>query len=439
VAYSPDGLTLATASWDRSVRLWDARTGQHKATLSGHSYEVRSVAFSPDGLTLASASSDKRVHLWDPKTGQVRATLGGHVDIDNSVAYSPDGLTLATGSEGQAVHLWDARTGQVRATLSGHTDRIFCVAFSPDGRLVATGSGDGTTRLWSVPEGTLLTTLHGQGKPINSVAFGPGGRLLATGSGDGTIWLWVRLVDGENADMALTRPALPPRPRVTLTRSGDGIVYPGDLAWVHLCVENAGKGELVRMWVHMQSDQPWARGLLTVLGQVNPGEKVERCLATLLPVDTPPGPLEMDLIFHEANGHAPQFLPVRFNLQPLPRPDLPLRWEFINDGTGNSFGAGDARPRRGESIDVAVRIENQTGEDLDGLYLTLQAIQAPAGVAVNVPRCDLDPLPDGESIEGRVTFSVKPQGAPGPAKFELRLQSLDGRTFAVVPVETTIA
>jgi hypothetical protein len=176
----------------------------------------------------------------------------------------------------------------------------------------------------------------------------------------------------------------------------------------------------------------------TVLGRIKPGTKVERCLAGLVPTDTPAGAVEIPLLFHEANGYAPAELPARFEVRPLPRPDLPLYWHFINDGSGHSFGEGDGRPRRGESIDIEVTMENQTGEDLDGLYLTLAPVQVPSGVIVNVGRADLEKLPDGGRAEDRLTFSIKPRADAGLARLELRLQSLDGRTFAIVPIETSI-
>ena len=83
----------------------------HKATLTGHTDWVTSVAFSPNGLTVASGSVDETVRLWDAVTGAHKATLTGHTGWVTSVAFSPNGLTVASGSEDETVRLWDAVTG----------------------------------------------------------------------------------------------------------------------------------------------------------------------------------------------------------------------------------------------------------------------------------------------------------------------------------------
>jgi WD40 repeat protein len=183
VAYSPDGKTLVSGSEDRTIRVWDVRSGQERSTLRGHTDGVTSVAFSPDGKTLASASKDRTVKLWDAQTGKERATLKGHTGPVLSVAFSPDGGTLASADQtivdrlGE-IKLWDAVRGQERASLPGHTGGVLCVAFSPDGQTLASASyQDGTIRLWDVKTNQERATLKGHAR---YVSFSPDGKTIAS-------------------------------------------------------------------------------------------------------------------------------------------------------------------------------------------------------------------------------------------------------------------
>jgi WD40 repeat protein/tRNA A-37 threonylcarbamoyl transferase component Bud32 len=198
VAFSQDGKTLASGSADGAIKVWNLETGQEITTLKGSVGGVSSVSFSPDGTTLASGGLDKTVKLWDLTTRKVIRTFKGHPRAIASVRFSPDGMTLASGSWDKTIKLWDVLTGKEIRTLKGHTDYILSVAFSPDGGTLASGSKDKTIKIWNIATGELTHTLTKHSDKVNSVVFLPNtgygeslnGTVLVSGSNDNTIKLW---------------------------------------------------------------------------------------------------------------------------------------------------------------------------------------------------------------------------------------------------------
>ncbi|KAK3352520.1 hypothetical protein B0T25DRAFT_542167 [Lasiosphaeria hispida] len=190
VAFSPDGKTLASGSYDNTIRLWDGVTGRERQTLKGHSSLVCSVAFSPDRKTLASGSYDNTIRLWDGVTGRERQTLKGHSDWVRSVAFSPDGKTLASGSDDSTIRLWDGVTGRERQTLKCHSGLVCSVAFSPDGKTLASGSQDKTIRLWDIGIRGGKRVAKGHSSCVESIVFLPGERTLVSTARDQTVWKW---------------------------------------------------------------------------------------------------------------------------------------------------------------------------------------------------------------------------------------------------------
>lgn len=232
MAVSWDGRLLITASWDRTVRLWNAHTGQEIRRFSGHRDVVRAAALSPDAGRLLTGSADNSARLWDTRSGEQLLQLQGHTGAVTAVAMSPDGDWLVTGSDDMTVRLWDGRDGHeirrlpdfdgeitslavspeshhlligsgTRAELwdpagrvvrrfEGHQGGVSAVAISPDGHFALTGSVDRTARLWDLNTGSEVQRYSGHAQALTSVAFSHDGRLVVTASNDATVRLWDR-------------------------------------------------------------------------------------------------------------------------------------------------------------------------------------------------------------------------------------------------------
>jgi WD40 repeat protein len=134
---------------DKTVRLWDPRSGTSRRTISARTPGVTSMAFSPDGLTLATGSIvDSAVSLWDVGSGAPSRTLARHDGYVSAVVFSRDGRTLISGTKSGQVYLWDMVTSRLQQILIGHEYGVYARTMSPDGRTFASGSDDGTIRLW---------------------------------------------------------------------------------------------------------------------------------------------------------------------------------------------------------------------------------------------------------------------------------------------------
>jgi WD40 repeat protein/serine/threonine protein kinase len=190
----------------RAVGVWDAATGQKRATIPFHG--GRTVALSPDGLWLAVGGFWAETHLCDAATGQVMAKLA--TASVPRLSFSPDSKTLATAGDDGVVRLWEVPTGRERVSLRSHTDVVWCLSFNSGGTRLATASWDQTVKIWDLTTYQLLATLKGHQDAIWEVWFINDDRALVTVSHGGAIGLWDAL--GPEAPTEPTPPDVEKKP-----------------------------------------------------------------------------------------------------------------------------------------------------------------------------------------------------------------------------------
>ncbi len=202
VAFSPDGSTIVSGYDSGGILVWEVKTGKRKQTLPTVQEWVSSVAFSPDGKTIASGGACEEglcpgITLLDIQTGEQLKSFGG-LYTTLSLSFSPDGKTLASSGDewNSNVRLWDVQTGELLRTLEKRTAfedfegrDVNSVVFSPDGNMIASGSGNGSIRLWNANTGKFIKYFEGHTKSVNSVAFSPNGNTLMSAGAEG-VCLW---------------------------------------------------------------------------------------------------------------------------------------------------------------------------------------------------------------------------------------------------------
>ena len=193
-AWSPDGKTIATGSYEKLV-LWDGQSFKQLKETKAKMGRFRALLFSKDGKSLY-AGGFRKIGVFDVKSGELKKELIGHKAYVTSLSLSPDGKTLASSSEDASVRMWTLETGKSKIFMTEEEDPVMGVVFSHDGKLIATASGDdtrptqpGLIKLWDAKTGEKLKDFEEHKRVATGVTFSPDDSKLASTSQDEIVYI----------------------------------------------------------------------------------------------------------------------------------------------------------------------------------------------------------------------------------------------------------
>lgn len=194
VDFSPCGQYVIYAAKDWKLRMWNIKSGERAFEEEVHSDIVTCARFSPDGQHIVTTSEDTTIKIWSVKNGILTyvKTLEKHRQTVSAVAFSNNGKYLATGSWDRTVGLWDWKSGRCLWLKEVHVSLVTSIAFSPDDAFVLSGSSDDTILEWNARNGAVYKKYLAHHKGVNAVAYLLDNKCVISGSGDKNIKIWNR-------------------------------------------------------------------------------------------------------------------------------------------------------------------------------------------------------------------------------------------------------
>ncbi len=192
VAWNHAGDRLAVAGHDQSVRVFSVANGSLKesVTLSGHTRPVFAVTFSPDDQQLVSAGADRTLKVWNAVSGELVRTLAHHTDAVHALAFRPESTYCASAGADQTVRVWQPAIGRMVRIVRHHDAAVFAVAWHPQGNHLFSAGEEGIVRIIDADSDQVLNSWQAHDDWIYRLAVSPDGTHLATGGWNGAVKVW---------------------------------------------------------------------------------------------------------------------------------------------------------------------------------------------------------------------------------------------------------
>ena len=188
---------LFSGSDDRTIKIWNLKTGKCEKTLHGHTGKVSCLAIDKVNNLLFSGSMDRTIKVWNfKKNGECEKTLEGHTANIDCLAVDNVNHRLFSGSADTTIKVWNLETGAYQQTLQGHTFYVTCLEWDKINKHLISGSMDRTIRIWNLENGKCEKILHGHTSELTCFALDEEHNRLFSGSWDKTIRIW-NLESGE--------------------------------------------------------------------------------------------------------------------------------------------------------------------------------------------------------------------------------------------------
>ena len=227
LTFSPDGKSLASAGYDRVIKLWDPQTLADPKLLADHSDTVYGLSFHPDGKLLASAGADRAVKVWDTTTHKRLYTLGDSIDWVYTVAWSPDGKHLAAAGIDKSIRVWDANAegGKLVHSVFGHTQPITRIVYAKDAKTLYSISEGKNLKSWDTSTMKERLVFPSQNETMLCFALSTDQKQIAVGRFDGALVL-LNAENGKTTSQPL--PAKPKPPLLQRLLPNNGVRRPND-------------------------------------------------------------------------------------------------------------------------------------------------------------------------------------------------------------------